>query len=132
MTNREIQRLIDKAVNETVQRLKAEGIIRSERRSPEEKVEELLTNYPAFKRVSASGGTVAAVVEKIEAALKEISHDPYYDVIERYYFEGQTRDMIAIGKECRPETVSRNKSRLLHQLARSLMAEDVLREIMDG
>ena len=51
MTNREIQRLIDKAVNETVQRLKAEGIIRSERRSPEEKVEELLTNYPAFKRV---------------------------------------------------------------------------------
>lgn len=129
MTDKEVKAAINRAVNETVQRLKAEGIIRSERKTPLEKVEELLRDYPAFKRVQGDTG-VSRVCAAIEAALKSIQTDPYYTVIERYYFEGQTRDMIALSMKTRPETISRNKKRLLRQIAPMIVAGDVLQDIL--
>lgn len=129
MTDREIRKAIDRAVEETVTRLKAEGIIRSERRSLTEKVEELLQNYPAFKRAQYNP-EVAKMCGVIEGALESIANDPYYTVIERYYFEGQTRDMIALSLKARPETISRNKKRLLRQMAPMIVAPDVLHDIL--
>lgn len=129
MTEKDIKKIIDRSINTAIGRLKSEGIINNRRRTVEDKVAELLENYPAFKRVERESDSISKTTARIEAALKTIRTDPYYQVIERTYFEGQTRDLIALQMGCRPETVSRNKKRLLRELAPLLFPDDVLHNI---
>jgi RNA polymerase sigma factor (sigma-70 family) len=92
---------------------------------PEESVEN------AVRAVEASvQGTVQAIalIDKCMAALKG---DPYYRILEMRYFEGRTQEDIALELNCSQVTISKNKSRLVKDLAMRLFPNQVIEEYMN-
>ena len=69
------------------------------------------------------------LVKQIEEALEEIRDDPYYDIIPMYYFEGETRENIALTLETTVRTVARNKRRLIDYLKVKLFSDSCIYEI---
>lgn len=128
MKEAEIKAIIDDTVNATVLKMKMAGLIRDNRKTAIEKTEELLRNYPIFREITDQEYTVK-LVAKIEAALKDIEDDLYYDVIPMFYFHNETREYIAERFGCTETTVSRNKTRLLNQLKLKLFSDDVIFEL---
>ncbi|MCI5495696.1 MAG: hypothetical protein MR407_05095 [Roseburia sp.] len=128
MLNSETKELIEQTVNETVIKIKTAGMLKDGRKTSIEKLEELLWNYPTFKKIEDKKYTVK-LVEKVEAAFKSIENDPYFDVIRMFYFEGYTREYIALQYQCTETTISRNKTRLLKILAPMLFSDDVIFEL---
>lgn len=74
-------------------------------------------------------GTVQciALIDKCMAALK---NDPYYSILPMRYFEGRTLEDIGVYLGYDHSTISRNKSRLVKELAMRLFPDDVTREMM--
>lgn len=124
----DIKNLIDDTVNATVLKMKMAGLLKDDRRTAIEKLEELLRDYPIFKTICDKDETVK-LVRKIDEALKTIESDPYYDVIRMFYFENQTRENIALEYDTSVTTISRNKTRLLNQLKLILFSDDVIYEL---
>ena len=69
-----------------------------------------------------------ALIDKCMAALK---NDPYYDVLPMRYFEGRTLEDIGVYFGVDHTTISRNKSRLVKELAMRLFPDEVAREMMN-
>lgn len=124
----DIRDIISDTVNETVAKMKMAGLTKDNRKTAIEKLEELLRNYPTFKAVEGKEVT-SKLVAKVEEAMKSIEGDPYYDVIRLFYFEGQTRESIALDYGCTETTISRNKTRLLNKLKAILFSDDVIFEL---
>jgi uncharacterized protein YktA (UPF0223 family) len=85
----------------------------------------------AVRSVEASvQGTVAAInlIDKCMATLKR---DPYYDVLEMRYFEGRTLEDIGVYFGCDHTTISRNKNRLVKELAMRIFPDDAISEMMN-
>lgn len=92
---------------------------------PEDAVED------AVRSVQASvQGTVQAIalIDKCMAALK---NDQYYDILPMRYFEGRTLEDIGVYFGVDHTTISRNKSRLVKELAMRLFPDEVAREMMN-
>lgn len=124
----ETRRIIVDTVNETVLKMKMAGLMKDDRKSAVEKLEELLRNYPVFRKVTDKEYTIK-FVKKVDEALKTIENDPYYDVIRLFYFEDRTRESIALDYGCTETTISRNKKRLLEKLKTILFSDEVIFEL---
>lgn len=124
----DIRDIISDTVNETVAKMKMAGLTKDNRKTAIEKLEELLRNYPTFKAVEGKEVTTK-LVAKVDEAMKSIENDPYYDVIRMFYFEGQTRESIALDYGCTETTISRNKTRLLNKLKAILFSDEVIFEL---
>ena len=124
----DIKDIISDTVNETVAKMKMAGLTKDNRKTAIEKLEELLRNYPTFKAVEGKEVT-SKLVTKVDEAMKSIEGDPYYDVIRLFYFEGQTRESIALDYGCTETTISRNKTRLLNKLKAILFSDEVIFEL---
>ena len=91
---------------------------------PEEAVEN------AVHRVEASvQGTVQAIA-LIDKCMAALMNDLYYKVLEMFYFEGRTLEDIAVYYGVDHSTISRNKSRLVRELAMRIFPDEVIREYM--
>lgn len=128
MTQKEVQKIISDTVNETVLKMKMAGLLKDDRRTATEKLEELLRNYPVFQKITDKECTVK-LVQAVDDAIETVKDDPYCDVIRRFYFEGQTRESIALDYGCTETTISRNKTRLLNKLKVILFSDEVIFEI---
>lgn len=128
MDDIEVRKIISDTVNETVLKMKMAGLMKDNRKSATEKLEELLRNYPTFKRIDDKEYTVK-LVQKVDEAMQTIAGDPYYDVIRLFYFEDQTRESIALDYGCTETTISRNKTRLLNRLKTILFSDEVIFEL---
>ena len=128
MTDQEIQKYIDDTVNATVLKMKMAGLLKEKRKSVHEKLEEVLRNYKTFKSIKGKKYTEKLVVQ-IDKALESIIDDPYYSIIELFYFEGNTRESIAEHFNTTVTTISRNKTRLLKKLAPFIFSDEVIFEL---
>ena len=128
MTQADVQKIISDTVNETVLKMKMAGLLKDDRRTATEKLEELLRNYPVFRKITDKEYTVK-LVQAVDDAIETLKDDPYCDVIRRFYFEGQTRESIALDYGCTETTISRNKTRLLNKLKVILFSDEVIFEI---
>lgn len=128
MTDEDVKQIIQDTVNETVLKMKMAGLIKDNRKTATEKLEELLRSYPVFEQIDDKDYTVK-LVQKVDEALKTIEGDPYYDVIRLFYFEDQTRESIALDYGCTETTISRNKTRLLNKLKMILFSDEVIFEL---
>jgi DNA-directed RNA polymerase specialized sigma subunit len=124
----EIREAIEQTVNATVLKMKMAGLLKDDRKTATEKLEELLRLYPTFKKIDGKPQT-AKLVEALEEALHSIERDPYFDVLTRFYFNGQTRDFIAQAYGTSVTTISRNKTRLLSELTPQVFSDEVIAEI---
>lgn len=128
MTDQEIKKYIDDTVNATVLKMKMAGLLKEKRKTSVEKLEELLRNYKTFKKIKGKKYT-EKLVHQIDQALESIIDDPYYSIIELFYFENKTRDSIAEHYNTTVTTISRNKTRLLKKLAPFIFSDEVIFEI---
>lgn len=128
MDETDVKQIISDTVNETVLKMKMAGLMKDSRKTATEKLEELLRNYPTFKKIDDKEYTVK-LVHKVDDAMRTIEGDPYFDVIRLFYFEDQTRESIALDYGCTETTISRNKTRLLNRLKTILFSDEVIFEL---
>lgn len=128
MIDEAIREVIDETVNATVLKMKMAGLVKDNTKTAFQKTEEILRNYPTFKKIKDQPYTVK-LVKQIEEALEEIRDDPYYDIIPMYYFEDETRENIALTLETTVRTVARNKRRLIDYLKVKLFSDSCIYEI---
>ena len=91
---------------------------------PEESVEN------AVQKINCAIQTTVQGIAMIDKALASISSDPYYEIIKMRYFEGRTLEDIGVYFNCDHSTISRNKSRLVKDLAMRLFPDEVIAEYM--
>lgn len=130
---REIKQMFEEAAERAVASLKKSGMIKRRQMTAIQKTEELLRLYPALKRAPAKPDTITAeVLENVEGALHDLEKDPYFDVITRFYFDGQSREFIAQARGASVTTITRNKARLLKELAPRLFSDDVIKDLLEA
>lgn len=78
-----------------------------------ERVEHYSALIPDLKELSAFAREVAAM----ELALAAIANDPYYSIIELYYFEGKSTAEVGKKLYCDCCTVQRHRRRLVWRMA---------------
>ncbi len=122
------KQIIEDTVNATVLKLKMAGLLKDNRKTAIEKTEELLRNYPTFKKITGKEYT-EKLVSAVEGALGTVRNDPYFDIINRFYFNGQSREFIAKEYNTSVTTISRNKTRLLKEIAPLLFSDEVIFEL---
>lgn len=116
---------VDRAVNETIHKLKAAGFIRIPEKTVIGKTEELLYDYPIYRNVQGKDKT-AEIVSQIEQALAKIKHDPYYDIIEYYFFQRMTIEGTADALSKNPRTIIRNKRRLVKTISHYVFSDEMI------
>ncbi len=124
---KDVDQIIEETVNMTVLKLKGAGLIKGDRKTAAVKTEELLRNYPKFKLSDQE--RTKELCRKIEVALDTIRSDYYFEVISLYYFEKYTREEVAAYFNTSETTISRNKRRLIDDLAAVLFSDDFIYEI---
>jgi DNA-directed RNA polymerase specialized sigma subunit len=71
------------------------------------------------------------VISNIDKCMQKISTDQYFDILEMRYFEDRTLEDIAVYYGCGVATISRNKNRLVKELALLLFPNEVVNEIVN-
>ena len=84
----------------------------------------------AVRSVQRSVQDIVQVINKIDNAMCVLRSDPYYPILEMRYFEGRTQEDIALELKCSQQNVSKNKSRLVKELAMRLFPDQVAKEMM--
>jgi DNA-directed RNA polymerase specialized sigma subunit len=74
--------------------------------------------------------TTVQAVALIDRCMGELKDDLYYDILPMRYFEGRTLEDIGAYLRCDHSTVSRNRNRLVRELAMRMFPDDVVSEIM--
>lgn len=124
----DVKKYIDEAITATVERLKMDGLLKSDTRTAYEKTEELLKRYPVLKDLDKPAAN--RICEEIEACLQSVSNDPYARVIELFYFHGMTNAACALELECEERTARRNRKKLVEDFSVRLASEEFIREIL--
>lgn len=84
----------------------------------------------AIRAVQASLEKILWAVDLIEANMEALASDPYYPILEMRYFKGYTQEQIALELGCSQVTVSKNKARLVRELAMRMFPEQVIDEML--
>lgn len=76
-----------------------------------------------------------AEIDFVDKCLLEISDDEYYKIIDLWYFKGRqqgySREKIAEIFDCDPDTITRNRIRLVHKLKFLLFSKTSLSELIE-
>jgi hypothetical protein len=91
---------------------------------PEESVEN------AVHRIKASVETTVQAISLIDKGMATLKNDPYYDILEMRYFEGRTLEDIGVYYNCSAMNISKNKNRLVNELALRLFPDQVVGELI--
>lgn len=91
---------------------------------PEESVEN------AVHRIDCAIQSTVQVINMIDKGLDALKNDPYFDILEMRYMEGRTLEDIGVYFNCDHSTISRNKSRLVKELAMRWFPDEVIGEYM--
>lgn len=127
-----IKKLIDEVTTQTVIKLKKSNMMKDDKRPAFKKTEEVLKNYNKYKAAidnESERSKTKKLIAIIDRALKTIENDPYYEIIERFYFNNETRESIAEYYDVDVKTISRNKRRLINNLKVILFSDDTIEEL---
>lgn len=72
---------------------------------------------------------VESTIQRVEEALSKVESDPYYYVVKMRYFDGLVNEAIADEVNRDASTITRNKNRLVGQLATYLFPTNKIDEI---
>ena len=125
----DVKTIIQDTVDYTITKLKLCGLMKDNRQSAFQKTEQILRSYNDMKRSYSENGTAKKFIDIVDAALKEIQYDQYYDIISLIYFESRTREEVAEYFDTTVTTISRNKKRLIDKLKLYIFADDVVYEL---
>ena len=123
-----MEKTATRAAEATIEKLMEKGLIRIDHRSAIDKTINLLYKYEQLK-LSDQPSTLKRVAQ-VDVALEQIRDDPFYAIIPLYYFEKETRENIAEYFNVSEKTVTRNRKRLIRQMAVILFSDDVIMDIL--
>lgn len=106
MTDAEIRRYIDEAVNRTLSALRNTGALKD--------ADDM--NYANISYMLSDYYNNGEAVEKITKALNSIKYDEYFEIIPMYYGDGMKIDDISKRLKKDISTIVRNKKRLCLQI----------------
>ena len=92
---------------------------------PEESVESAVAN------VQKSVQLTVKAISMIDRAMESVKNDPFYPILEMRYFEGRTLEDIANALGCTHSTISRNRNRLVNELALIIFPDLVVSEYLN-
>lgn len=92
--------------------------------TPEESAE------AAIRHIEQSMEETKRVIDLIDRSMYALRNDPYYKLLEYLYFEGRTQEDIALTFNCSQVNVSKNKSRLIKELALRIFPDQAIAEMM--
>ena len=84
----------------------------------------------AIRNVESSVEHTVQAVALIDKCMATLKTDPYYSILEMRYFEGRTQEDIAMQLNCSQVTISKNKNRLVKELALRLFPDQSIEEMM--
>lgn len=125
MDTKEVEYIIEKTIN----KLRNSGMIKEGCKPVTQRTEELLRYYPKLKLSESLNSKDS--LKKVENALNTIRDDPYYKIIEMYYFTRMSREEIADHFNTNEKTITRNRQRLLKDLTVVLFPDDVVKELLE-
>jgi DNA-directed RNA polymerase specialized sigma24 family protein len=123
----EIEKIIRRTTWETVQRLRAEGLLR-EPLSVGRKTEELLKHYSLL--LESDSDTVQTLINRLRTALDALQDDLYYEVISMAYIENMSVWEISEYFGTSDRTIKRHKKRLLNEIGKRVFTEDWVKEVI--
>lgn len=85
----------------------------------------------AVRNVECAIQSTVQVIAMIDKGMKALENDPYYKVLEMRYFDDYTLESIGVHFNCDHSTISRNKSRLVKELALRFFPDEVVSEYMN-
>lgn len=91
---------------------------------PSESVESAIAN------VQASVEKILRVLDMVDRAMEDLEGDPYFPILRMQYFERMKQEQIAVELGCSQVTVSKNKGRLVKEMALRLFPEQILDELI--
>ena len=92
---------------------------------PEESVEQ------AVHRIYCAMESTVRVIDLIKRSMEALRNDPYYEILEMRYFENRTLEDIAAHFNCDSSTISRNRNKLIKELALRLFPDEVVNEYIN-
>ena len=92
---------------------------------PEDAVED------AVRTVQASVQDTVQAIALIDKNMAALKNDMYYDILPMRYFEGRTLEDIGVFFGVDHTTISRNKNRLVKELAMRMFPDEVAREMLN-
>ena len=119
-----IERTAEKTAEKTLKKLRSSGRVTYFFSNSFKKTEEVLFLYPKLPNDNPEK-------QRIDKALEKIKNDDYKDVIANRYFEGLTISEISDIYDCKYQTISKHRNKLVKILAAELFPEDVLKEILE-
>ena len=84
----------------------------------------------AVRTVEATVQETVQALNLMDNCMAALKNDPYYEVLPMRYFEGRTLEDIGSYFGVDHTTISRNKRRLVKELAMRLFPDEVTKEIM--
>lgn len=83
----------------------------------------------AVHRISSSVESTVQAISLIDNCMASLKSDPYYMILEMRYFDGRTQEDIAAYFGVTQVTISKNKSRLVRELAMRLFPNQAIQEM---
>ena len=124
---KEIESMIDRAAvqaaERTLKHLKDAGRVKHYFSNSFRKTEEVLYLYPNLPEENE-------MKQKIDIALSKISSYDYCDIVASKYFDGLTLEEISEIYDCKQQTISQRRTKLVKIIASELFPEEVLQEIL--
>ena len=130
LINQAAERAAKRSSEETLRKMKMAGLTKERGEVAVKKLERLLFDYPKFITVDGSRKKTTRTILEIERSLAKIKSDPFYSVIELYYFQRMSMEDIAGTLEVNTATVSRNKRRLLREIAPFIFSDEYIEDIL--
>ena len=118
------EKAAEKAARKTVNFLKNTGRVRFYHTNSFKKTEEILYLYPNLPPDNKTR-------KRVDQALTKIQDYDYKDIIASKYFEGLTLEQISEIYDCKQQTISQRRTKLVKIIACELFPEDVLKEILE-
>lgn len=118
-----IERTAEKTAEKTLKKLRSTGRVTYFFSNSFKKTEEVLYLYPKLPDDNPEK-------QRIDLALEKIKDSDYKDVIASKYFDGLTISEIADIYNCKYQTISKHRNKLIKIIASELFPEDVLKEIL--
>lgn len=116
-----------KTARSVVSEMKRKDMVKSNALNSFKKTEKVLYEYPAWKKRDSD--ETRKFCELIERALKEVEHDPYYELIELKYFERWTHERIAEYFDVDVSVISKRRTKLIDRLRPIIFSEDFIKEL---